>query len=150
MKFKDLILERRYRERAPLHFACLIRRGRAVESAHLVELLEDAVDRGVLSQDDMDEVGFADLNIRGQWRADSRQVLALVEISSVVDDYAVRCAADRAALLAKLGTPVVPMVAGVSVTDQAAEMARRRNVWQVLDENKGDHLTVVAPLVESE
>ena len=133
MQFKDMILELRYRERAPLHFWRLIRKGRVVESVELVDLLEEAVDRGVLSQVDMNKVTLADLIMRGQWRADGRQLLALVEISSVVDCDDVRDAADRAALLAKLGTPVMAVVAGASVTEQAAEMARSRNVWQVVE-----------------
>ena len=133
MQFKDMILELRYRARAPLHFWRLIRRGRVVESVELVDLLEEAVDRGVLSQVDMNKVTLTDLIMRGQWRADGRQVLVLVEISSVVDGDDVRDAADRAALLAKLGTPVMAVVAGASVTEQAAEMARSRNVWQVVD-----------------
>ena len=35
--------------------------------------------------------------------------------------------------LAKLGTPVLPAVAGITITEHAAAMARSRNVWQILD-----------------
>ena len=126
-------LERRYRERAHACFGRLIRKSRVLEPDELSDLLDEAADRGVLSQSDRDEVAWADLIIRGQWRTDSRQVLVLAEISWVVDRNDVRRAVDRAALLARLGTPVVPVVAGDSVTERAAEMARSRSVWQMLD-----------------
>ena len=126
-------LERRYRERAHAYFGRLLRKGRVVGSQELSDLLEEAADRGVLSQSDREEVAWADLIMRGRWRADGRQVMVLAEVSWVVDRNDVRRAVDRAALLARLGTPVVPVVAGDSVTERAADMARSRNVWQILD-----------------
>ena len=126
-------LERRYRERAPAYFGRLLRKCRVVGSQELSDLLEEAADRGVLSQSDREEVAWADVIMRGRWRADGRQVMVLAEVSWVVDRNDVRRAVDRAALLARLGTPVVPVVAGDSVTERAADMARSRNVWQMLD-----------------
>ena len=126
-------LERRYRERAPAYFGRLLRKCRVVGSQELSDLLEEAADRGVLSQSDREEVAWADVIMRGRWRADGRLVMVLAEVSWVVDRNDVRRAVDRAALLARLGTPVVPVVAGDSVTERAADMARSRNVWQMLD-----------------
>ena len=126
-------LERRYRERAHAYFGRLLRKGRVLGSQELSDLLEEAADRGVLSESDRDEVAWADLIMRGQWRTDGRQVMVLAEVSWVVDCNDVRRAVDRAALLGRLGTPVVPVVAGDSVTERAADMARSRNVWQMLD-----------------
>ena len=126
-------LERRYRERAHAYFGRLLRKCRVLGSQELSDLLEEAADRGVLSQSDRDDVSWADVIVRGRWRADGRQVMVLAEVSWVVDRNDVRRAVDRAALLARLGTPVVPVVAGDSVTERAADMARSRNVWQMLD-----------------
>ena len=126
-------LERRYRERAHAYFGRLLRKCRVLGSQELSDLLEEAADRGVLSQSDRDDVSWADVIVRGRWRADGRQVMVLAEVSWVVDRNDVRRAVDRAALLARLGTPVVPVVAGDSVTERAADMARSRNVWQILD-----------------
>ena len=126
-------LERRYRERAHAYFGRLIRKTQVVTAEELSGMLEDAEGRGVLSASDRDEVGWADLVLRGRWRADDRHVMVLAEISSVVDRHDVLRATDRATLLARLGTPVVPVVAGASVTERAADMARSRNVWQMLN-----------------
>ena len=51
-------------------------------------------------------------------------------VSSDLDRDDVLHAADRAA---KLGTPVLPAVAGITITGRADAMARSRNVWQILD-----------------
>ena len=126
-------LEYRYRENAPSYFSGLIRRCRVVGSPQLNELLEDAVDRGVLSQGDLNNVTLADLVVRGRRLADRQEVMMVVEISWVIDRNDVRRAADRAALLAKMGTPVMPVVAGVSITEPAAAMARHLNVRQLLN-----------------
>ena len=126
-------LERRYREHAPSYFSRLIRRCRVVGSPQLNELLEDAVDRGVLSQGDLNDVNLADLILRGRRLGDRLEVMVLVEISWVIDRNDVRRAADRAALLAKLGTPVMAVVAGASITEPAATMARNLDVRQLLN-----------------
>ncbi len=126
-------LERRYRERAYAYFGRLVRKAHVLTSEELSVLLDDAADRGVLSESDRTKVALADLILSGTWRADGGQVMVLAEISSVVDRSDVLRATDRAALLARLGTPVVPVVAGASVTERAAGMARSRNVWQMLD-----------------
>jgi hypothetical protein len=45
----------------------------------------------------------------------------------------VEWAARRAALLAQLGTLVIPTVAGQRLTAEAAELARIKQVWQIMD-----------------
>ncbi len=132
-QLKGEALERRYRERAHAYFGRLIRKPQVLTPAELTALLDDDAARSVLSESDRDEVGWADLVLRGTWRVDDRPVMVLAEISWVVDRHDVLRATDRATLLAQLGTPVVPVVAGASVTERAADMARSRSVWQMLD-----------------
>ena len=126
-------LERRYRERAYSYFGRLIHKSRIIKPQKLYEMLDEAIERGVLSSRDRDQVGSADLVMRGRWIADGRQVMVLAEISALVDLNDVHRAVDRAALLAKTGMPVVPVVAGASVTERAADMARSHKVWQMLN-----------------
>ena len=110
-QFKGETLEHRYRERAHAYFGRLVRRTHVLTSEELSVLLDDAADRGVLSESDRNEVAWADLILSDRWRADDLQVMVLADISSVVDLHVVLRAADRAALLARLGTPVVAVVA---------------------------------------
>ena len=126
-------LERRYREHAHAYFGRLIHKSRVIGQQQLFDMLDDAVEHGVLSQGDREQVGWADLVMSGRWIADGRQVIVLAKISVLVDLNDVQRAVDRAGLLAKLGTPVVPVVAGESITERAATIARTHNVWQMLN-----------------
>ena len=126
-------LERRYRERGHGYFGKLVRRTHVLTTNEISALLDDAMDQGVLSRDDVSAIGLADVIVRGRSWADGQPVMALAEVSSVVDRSDVQRAADRAARLAKLGTPVLPVVAGGSTTERADDMARSKRVWQMLN-----------------
>ena len=58
----------------PLRILCLVRRTHALTEDELVALLEEAVARGVLSEDGMDEIARADVVVRGQRRDGSGEV----------------------------------------------------------------------------
>ena len=132
-QLKEYNLERRHRERGLAYFGSLVRKGRVLTSQEVSDLLEDAEDRGVLSRDERLDVAWAEVILSGERRTDHRPVTVLAEVSSDLDRDDVLHAADRAAMLAKLGTPVLPVVAGITITERAAAMARSRNVWQLLD-----------------
>src|SRR6266581_741450 len=132
-ELKGIVLELRYRNRAFAYFARLVRRMHTVTDDELVALLEEAVARGVLSEDGMDEIGRADVVVRGQRRDGSGEVYLVVEVSWGVGPGDVERAVRRAALLSQTGLQTMPVVAGERITDEAAELARAMRVWQVLD-----------------
>lgn len=126
-------LERRYRERAPAYFARVIRRAHVLATEELVSWLDDAVERGEMSEVEAAEVAWADLVVRGRRREDGAEVYFVVEVSWGIGPHDVERAVHRAALLAQLGTPALPMVAGKTVTDEAARLMRTMSVWQLND-----------------
>ena len=132
-ELKGIVLEQRYRNRAFAYFARLVRRMHTVTDDELVALLEEAVARGVLSEDGMDEIGRADVVVRGQRRESPDEVYLVVEVSWGVGPGDVERAVRRAALLSQTGLHTMPVVAGERITDEAAELARAMRVWQVLD-----------------
>jgi hypothetical protein len=126
-------LERRYYERAPAYFGRLIRRIHVLSPEELSRLLEDAVEQGQLTEAEKDEVILADVVVRGRRREDGTEVYLVVEVSWGVGPHDVERAVQRAAFLSKLGIPALPVVAGKTVTDQAAHLARAKQVWQITD-----------------
>src|SRR5919197_2141062 len=134
-ELKGIVLEQRYRNRAFAYFSRLVRRLHTVTDDELVALLEEAVARGVLSEDGMDEIGRADVVVRGQRRESQSpdEVYLVVEVSWGVGPGDVERAVRRAALLGQTGLQTMPVVAGERITDEAAELARAMRVWQVLD-----------------
>jgi hypothetical protein len=126
-------LERRYREKASAYFGRLLRRTRVVTDAELHELLDDAVERGVLSEDESDEVTWADAVVRGRRRGDRAEIVVVAEVSWGVGVTDVERASRRAKLLARLGFTTLPVVGGKAVTREAANLARQQGVWQLFD-----------------
>ena len=132
-ELKGIVLEQRYRNHAFAYFSRLVRRMHTVTDDELVALLEEAVARGVLSEDGMDEIGRADVVVRGQRRDGSGEVYLVVEVSWGVGPGDVERAVRRAALLSQTGLQTMPVVTGERITDEAAELARAMRAWQVLD-----------------
>jgi hypothetical protein len=126
-------LERRYRERAPAYFGRLIRRIRALSSADVAALVDDAVDRGLLSEVEGEELTWADVVVRGKRREDNADVYLVAEVSWRVDGHDVERAARRAALFGRLGLPAQAVVAGKSLTDEAQRLVQLTQVVTLLD-----------------
>ena len=126
-------LERRYRERAPAYFARLVRRARALSVEELDSVLEGVLARGELSEAEAEDVALANLVVRGRRREDGAAVYLVVEVSWGVGPHDVERAARRAALLARTGTPALPVVAGKTLTAEAARLVRTMQVWQLTD-----------------
>jgi hypothetical protein len=130
---KGDMLELRYRNRAASYLGRIARRMRTLSADELAELLDDAVDQGQLSIAEKDEIMLADPVVRGRRRDDDTAVYLLVEVSWSIGPYDVERAVKRAALLSRLGTPVLPVVAGRIMTETVEQLARERKVWRVTD-----------------
>ncbi|MEW6301488.1 MAG: hypothetical protein AB1671_27765 [Thermodesulfobacteriota bacterium] len=126
-------LEAEYRTKAFAYFGSVLRRARALTSDEFMTLVEDAVDRGALSAAEARDLALADVVVRGRRPEDGSEVYLVVEVSWGVGPHDVERAARRAALLAQAGVVTIPVVAGKQVTAEAIELARRQQVWQVMD-----------------
>jgi hypothetical protein len=96
-----------------------------------VTLVEDAREHGVLSDPEVQELYAADLVVRGRRAIDGTEVYLVVEVSWGVGPYDVERAARRAALLARIGVAVIPVVAGERLTAEAGRLAQQHQVWQL-------------------
>ena len=121
-------LEDRYRQYAHAYFGELVRHLRTVDKGTLIDMLDELIDRGRLTAADRRAIMWADVVVTGTRRDDQTQVYLLAEVSAVVEEHDVRRAEDRAAMLARLGRPVVPIVAGESIEPEAANLARARRL----------------------
>ncbi len=123
------VVEERYRNRAHAHFQTIARRIRVLSPDALDDLLEPAVDGGTLTEDEAAQVRWADAVISG--RRDGEVVYLVLEASYVVDDHDVDRAARRARIVAKLGSPALPVVAGRKILPRVPGLAGRMGVWVV-------------------
>ena len=127
------VLELRYARRAPAYFSRLARRLRVLDPSVVADLLDAAIEQSRLTEDERAAILAADLVLAGQRREDRGELYLLVEVSAGIGLEDVRRAVDRAGMLAKLGRPVVPVVAGRSINAEAVASAESSGVWQVLD-----------------
>jgi hypothetical protein len=130
---KGDMLELRYRNRAASYLGRIARRIRTLSTDELAALLDDAVDQGQLSIADKDEIMLADLVVRGRRHDNDTAVYLLVEVSWSIRQYDVERAVKRAAFLSRLGTPVLPVVAGQIMPETVEQLAREQKVWRVTD-----------------
>ncbi len=120
--------ERTIRERAPAYLGRLIRRCRTVSFEAVAEWLEDAVDRGVISEEEKNEALLVDLVARGRVRS-GREVVLAVEASVKVDVEDVERASKRAEVLRRgLEAEVIGVVIGRERTERAEEKAEELDV----------------------
>ena len=132
-ELKGRSLEADYRTKVYAYFGRLIRRAHVLSPDELTSLLEDAIDTGVLSEGQADEVSLADVIVRGKRREDGTEVYLVVKVSWGVGLEDVERAVRRAALLAQTGTQALPVVAGKWVIPDAVQLARAKQVWQITD-----------------
>jgi hypothetical protein len=127
-----VLLELNYVRKAPGCFSSIARGLRVIEPASLMDLLDDALDEHRLTWDELGEVRLADIVLAGQLRTDGRDIYLLVEVSEKIERTDVARAAERSAFLEKLGRPVVPIVAGTHISEEAADLAARQGVWYAI------------------
>lgn len=137
---KGDVLELCYRVRGIPSIGRILRRLHVLSADEVYELLDNAVDHGLLSSEERDQLAEADLIVSGRDHKTGTEVSVVMEVSWGVGLGDVRRAAYRAAVLAKIGTPPVPAVAGRDISHQAREQAVRQGVWQRID------ATVVPPV----
>ena len=130
-ELKGSDLERRYRERPFAYFQRLIRQAHTLSGDELNAMLDRAVTAGQLTDEDVDEIVWADAIVRGRRREDDQEVFLVVEASWGVGPYDVQRADKRAKLLAKAGVITLPVVAGMWVTPDGEVAARATKVWRV-------------------
>ncbi|MDW8396489.1 MAG: hypothetical protein RMM31_09635 [Anaerolineae bacterium] len=127
-------LERKYRERPFVYFRRLVRKPRVLTDAELDDLLSAALDSGVLTDAEVEEIGRLDAVVRGRRPADDQVVYLAVEISVKIDARDVERAVRRARLLEKIpGVTALPVVAGEALTVEGTNAVRQVSAVAVTD-----------------
>jgi len=127
---KGNMLEITHRNKISAYFGPLLRRVKVIEPRALEDELEAA-----LTPDEFRDVLLIDLLVTGKVRyaSESPDIFLALEISSVVALTDVSRAVRRSGLFRKAGYPVVPVVAGEYVTQDANKAAQEQNVVLMQD-----------------
>lgn len=121
--------ERKVRERAPSYFGKLIRRCRLISSQELADILDDAIDNGIISESERDDALNADVVVTGFLKHDKKKVVLVTEVSIKIDKTDVEKAFARAEVIGKaMNFPAIPVVIGKEFTEGAKTRAEELKV----------------------
>jgi archaellum component FlaC len=132
-KLKGDSMERRYRERPYVYFKQIVRRARLLLPDDIDTLLDTGIVEGKISQEEAHDIIEADAIIQGRSQKDDSFTYVVVEASWGIGVEDVERAAQRAGLLARMGTPALAAVAGDWATPEAQVAAQTMDVWLVTD-----------------
>ncbi len=130
---KGKSLEADYRSRGHAYLSRVVRRPHVLTADELMTIIEDARDRGMLSDVEAQDLYGTDLVVRGRRSEDGTEVYLVVEVSWGVGPHDVERAVQRARVLSHIGLATIPVVAGEHILPEAHERARQSQVWQVTD-----------------
>ena len=134
-RLDDAAAERRCRDRAASCFGHLLRRIRVVDNSALADRIDDAIESGTFAEADREPLLLLDVVAWGRDVQTREERYLAVEVSAGIGETDILRAADRAALLEKLtGVPVLPVVAGYSISPRFRSIAAGRQVQVVIVE----------------
>jgi predicted nuclease with TOPRIM domain len=127
-------LERLLRERPFVYLSRFALRLKAIGDAELAVLLEDAVERELLTEEEAEDAKLLDAVARGRRRTDAVPIYLAIEVSIVIDQHDLERSVRRAAIVEKAsGVPTMPVVAGESILDDVRQTAKQYNAgWVIL------------------
>lgn len=128
-----ILLEMEYRNRYAARFARVATRLRTIDQTRLSSLIPDAVERGLLTPDEGDDLLQTDIILEGRRRSDNVDVFLAVEVSWGIHQDDIERAERRSRIVAKLGKPGVAVVAGKWMDSMLEPVARAHGVWCVLN-----------------
>ncbi len=121
--------ERKVREKAPSYFGAFIKKCRVLSSERLADMLDDAVDNGILTEAERDDALRIDVAVTGILRKENKDVVIVAEVSSKIDRGDVERAYRRGQIIAKaFGVPYIAIAIGKESTEGAMAMADELNV----------------------
>jgi len=127
-------LERQLRERPFVYLSRFALRLKVVGDAELAVLLEAAVERGLLTEEEAEDAKLLDAVARGRRRGDEEPIYLVVEASVVIDQHDLARAVRRAAIVEKAsGVPTLAVVAGERILDDVRQAVERSGTgWVTL------------------
>jgi len=133
-KLNDRDLERQLRERPFVYLSRFALRLKVVGDAELAVLLESAVERGVLTEEEAEDAKLLDAAARGRRRDDGEPIYLVVEASVVIDQHDLARVVRRAAIVEKAsGVPTLAVVAGERILDDVRQAAEESGAgWVTL------------------
>lgn len=109
---KVFAMEHSFRTRPLVWYGPILRRPHVLSDEELAELVEPAVEHGLLSDDEFCDLSLANAVVVGRLKRDGEQVYPVVEVSWGVGKSDLQRAVRRAQYLARIGVRAQPVLGG--------------------------------------
>ncbi|MEZ0329716.1 MAG: hypothetical protein ABWK15_09230 [Dissulfuribacterales bacterium] len=124
--------ERKVREKAPSYFGRLIKRCRVWNNESLADALDDAMDKGIVSESEREDALKADVVATGILRSENKEVVLVAEVSMKVDKVDVERADRRGQIISRvLNRPYLAVSIGRDSTEGAVATAKELDVMLI-------------------
>jgi archaellum component FlaC len=122
--------ERRVRERAPSYFGRLIKGCKTLSAQEVAKVLEDAVDKGLISEDEKESALELDVVVTGLSKKQDRQeVVVACEVSVTAHSDDIERAFERASILSRaFAKQCIPVVIAKESAQEAFDKAQELGV----------------------
>lgn len=128
-RFKGKDFERVIKERYYAYFGKILRRSKLIPFEDIISTLDDAEQKGLITEDERDSILKLDMLIAGEIKSTKKDVILAVEVSySLHEDDLIR-SLERADSLARvLQKEIIPTVVTTEVKEEMEKIAEQRGV----------------------
>ncbi len=110
---QDYLVATRVRRKAAAYCGILLRRMRIFSMEEFADMVDDAEEQGVISEDERLELFWADVVVKGKSIKSGEEMWVVIDACRVVEEEDVRKVKKKAEILQKIvGETVVPVVVG--------------------------------------
>ena len=107
----------------------VLKGSKAFDEMPFFDLIDDALDRGVIDRQQRIDAGNVDIVLQGQSYPDQSIIYVALEVSATIADGDIDRAGDRAEILRKAtGEQTLPVVIGANIDQERQELAAERGV----------------------
>ncbi|WP_353684788.1 hypothetical protein V4D30_03075 [Thermodesulfovibrio sp. 3907-1M] len=129
-RFKGKDFERTIKERYFSFFGRILRKSKLVQFEEVVPILDDAEERGLITEEQRDSVLNLDLLVKGQIKSTHKSVILAVEVSYSLHEDDIQRAIERAQILAQvLHEEVIPTVVTAEAKEDLEKLADEKGVF---------------------
>ena len=131
-RFKGKDYERTIRERYYAYFGKILRKSKLVQFEEILPILDDAEEKGLITEDQRDSVLNLDILLRGQIKSTQKLVILGIEVSYSLHKDDIERAIERAQVLAHvLREEVIPTVVTAEVKEDIEKLADEKGVFLI-------------------
>jgi hypothetical protein len=131
-RFKGKDYERTIREKYYAYFGKILRSSKLVRFEEIIPILDDAEEKGLITEEQRDSVLNLDILVKGQIKSTQKQVILGIEVSYSLHEDDIERAIERAQILAHvLHEEVIPTVVTAEVKEDLEKLADEKGVFLI-------------------